>query len=118
MPELKITDNEERSLVLSALISHTFKCREIIKLHNESKDALKENAIELTANKARNELESALTMIAKYYGLHLGDSKFYCLTCAPTAGEEHERMTESDFACWNDCSKCGLGAYYFVPPSV
>jgi hypothetical protein len=118
MPEIKITDNEERSLVLSALISHAFKCRDIIKLHDESKGALKENAIELTASKARSELESALTMIAKYYGLHLGGSKFHCLNCAPAEGDEHDRMAESDFAWWNECSQCGLGAFYFVPPVV
>ena len=46
MPELKITDDTERELVLSALISHAFKCKETIKLHNETKIALKEKAIE------------------------------------------------------------------------
>lgn len=118
MSELKITDDKERALILSALISHASKCRETIKLHNETKEALKENAIALTAEKARNEMEAALTMIAKYYGLHLGNSKFYCLDCAPTEGEEHERMTEAMFARWSECSKCGKGAYYFVEPKV
>ena len=107
MSELKITDDKERALILSALISHASKCRETIKLHNETKEALKENAIALTAEKARSEMEEALTMIAKYYGLHLGNSKFYCLSCAPTAGEEHERMTDEMFARWGECSKCG-----------
>ncbi len=118
MSELKITDEKERSLILSALISHAFKCKETIKLHNETKDALKENAIVLAAQKAKDEMEAALTMIAKYYGLHLGNSKFYCLDCAPAAGEEHERMTEAVFARWNECSSCGHGAYYFVAPKV
>ena len=118
MSELRITDDKERALILSALISHASKCRETIKLHNETKEALKENAIALTAEKARSEMEEALTMIAKYYGLHLGNSKFYCLDYAPSAGEEHERMTEAIFARWSECSKCGKGAYYFVEPKV
>ena len=41
MSELKITDDKERSLILSALISHASKCKETIRLHNETKDALK-----------------------------------------------------------------------------
>lgn len=118
MPELKITDENERSLILSALISHAYKCKDIIKLHNETKGALKENSIELAAQKAENEMEAALTMIAKYYGLHLGNSKFYCLSCAPSKGEEHDRMTEAQFAWSNECSKCGNGAYYFVAPKI
>ena len=118
MGELKITDDQERSLILSALISHAYKCKETIKLHSETKDALKENAIVRIAEKAQDELEAALTMIAKYYGLHLGNSKFYCLNCAPAAGEEHDRMTEAVFARWNECSRCGNGAYYFVAPKV
>jgi hypothetical protein len=118
MIELKITDDHERSLVLSALISHAYKCRDIINLHNETKDALKENAMVLTAEKAKNEMHEALTMIAKYYGLHLGNSKFYCLNCAPSEGEEHDRMSQAEFAWWNDCSKCGNGAYYFVEPKL
>jgi len=118
MPELKITDENERSLVLSALISRVCKCRDIIKLHKEKKDALKENTIQITAEKAQREFSDSLTMIAKYYGVHLGTSKFYCLDCAPSAGEEYDRMTESEFARWNDCSNCGLGAYYFVSPDM
>lgn len=118
MPDLKITDDNERSLVLSALISHVYKCKSIINLHNETKDALKDNAIVLTAEKAKNEMHEALTMIAKYFGVHLSNSKFYCLTCAPSEGEEHDRMTQAEFAWWNECSKCGNGAYYFVPPKL
>lgn len=118
MPELKITDDKEQALILSALISHAFKCQDTIKLHNESKAALGDKAIERIAEKAKNEMESALTLIAKYYGMHLGNSKFYCLTCAPGEGEEHERMSEADFAWANECSKCGNGAYYFVAPKV
>lgn len=105
-------------MILSALISHACKCKETIKLHNETKDALKENAITLTAQKAKNEMEAALTMIAKYYGLHLGNSKFYCLNCAPDQGDEHDRMAEASFAWANECSKCGNGAYYFVAPKI
>lgn len=116
MPELKITDDVERSLILSALISHAFKCKETIKLHEETKDALKDKAIVRIAERAKAEMEAALTMIAKYYGQHLGNSKFYCLTCAPNDGEEYERMTKADFAWSNECSSCGNGAYYFVPP--
>ena len=118
MPELKITDEQERELILSALISHAFKCKEIISLHAETKDALKENAITRTAQKSSHELHAALTMIAKYYGIHLGNSKFYCLNCAPEQGEEHDRMTEADFAWCNECSSCGNGAYYFVAPKI
>ena len=118
MSELKITDDKERSLILSALISHASKCKETIRLHNETKDALKENNIAVTAQNAKGEMEAALTMIAKYYGLHLGNSKFYCLDCAPTEGEEHDRMTEAMFARWSECSSCGKGAYYFVEPKV
>lgn len=118
MADLKIIDNAERDLVLSALISHVHKCRDIIRLHNESKDALKENAITSIAQKANNEMHGALTMIAKYYGVHLANSKFYCLDCAPSQGEEHERMRQTDFAWVNECSKCGNGAYYFVEPKV
>ena len=118
MSELKITDDKERSLILSALISHASKCRDTMKLHSETKEALKENAIALTAEKAKNEMEEALTMIAKYYGLHLGNSKFYCLDCAPVAGEENDRMTDAMFARWGECSNCGKGAYYFVAPKV
>jgi hypothetical protein len=118
MPELKITDEKERGLILTALISHAFKCRDTIKLHNETKDALGDNAIVRVADKAKTEMEAALTMIAKYYGVHLGNSKFYCLDCAPGEGEEHDRMTEADFAWANECVKCGNGAYYFVAPKV
>lgn len=118
MPELKITDNAERDLLLSALISHVHKCRDVIKLHDESKDALKENAITSIAQKANSEMHAALTMIAKYYGVHLANSKFYCLNCAPTDGEEHDRMSQSEFAWVNECSKCGNGAYYFVEPKI
>lgn len=118
MAQLNITDERERELVLSALINHAFKCKEIIKLHNETKDALKEKAINSIAAKAKSEMEATLTMIAKYYGLHLGNSKFYCLDCAPKEGEEHDRMNQADFAWANDCSKCGKGAYYFVAPKV
>jgi len=118
MSELKITDDKERALILSALISNASKCRETMKLHSETKEALKENAIAVTAQNAKGEMEAALTMIAKYYGLHLGNSKFYCLDCAPTEGEEHDRMTEAMFARWSECSSCGKGAYYFVEPKV
>lgn len=118
MPELKITDDQEQALILSALISHAFKCNETIKLHNETKDALKDKAIMRVAEKATSEMEAALTMIAKYYGMHLGNSKFYCLNCVPAAGEEHDRMIEADFARRNDCSTCGNGAYYFVVPKI
>ncbi len=118
MPELKISDDKERELVLSALISHAFKCKETIKLHNETKDALGDKAIVRIAEKAKNEMEAALTLIAKYYGLHLGNSKFYCLNCAPGEGEEHKRMTEASFAWAYECSKCGNGAYYFVAPKI
>lgn len=118
MAELKIADEQERALVLSALISHVFKCKETLTLHEESKDALKENAITQVAQKAKREMEAALTMIAKYYGMHMGNSKFYCLSCAPIEGEEHERMTEASFAWVNDCSKCGNGAFFFVAPKV
>ncbi len=118
MPELKITDNKEHELVLSALISHAFKCKETIKLHNQTKDALKEKAISRIAEKASTEMHAALTMIAKYYGVHLSNSKFYCLDCAPSEGEEHERMTAVEFAWSNDCNGCGNGAYYFVAPKI
>ena len=118
MPELKITDEKERSLVLSALISHAFKCKETIKIHNETKGALGDKAITLTAQKANDEMHAALTMIAKYYGIHLGNSMFYCLNCAPSHGEEHDRMVQVEFAWWNECRKCGNGAYYFVAPKV
>lgn len=118
MTELKITDDQERSLILSALISHAHKCKDVMKLHQETKDALKDKAISSIAEKAKSEMESALMMIAKYYGVHLGNSKFYCLNCAPSEGEEHERMTEAVFARWNECSNCGNGAYYFVAPRV
>ncbi len=118
MAELKITDEQERALILSALISHAFKCKETIKLHNETKDALKDKAIGRIAQKATTEMEAALTMIAKYYGVHLGNSKFYCLNCAPADGEEHDRMTEADFAWSNECCSCGNGAYYFVAPKI
>jgi hypothetical protein len=118
MPELKINDENERSLVLSALISHAHRCRDIINLHKETKDALKENALNVTAEKAQREFHDALTMIAKYYGIHLGSSKFYCLNCAPSEGAEHDRMSEAEFARWNECSNCGLGAYYFVSPEM
>lgn len=118
MPKLTITDDNERNLILSALISHAHKCREIIKLHNETKDGLKEKAIKLTAEKAEKELNEALAMIAKYYGIHMGNSKFYCLNCAPAEGEEASRMTETDFARLNECSSCGFGAFYFVAPKV
>lgn len=118
MPDLKITDDNERSLVLSALISHVYKCKSIINLHNETKDALKGNAIVLTAEKANVEMHEALTMIAKYFGVHLSNSKFYCLDCAPSEGAEHDRMTQAEFAWWNECSKCGNGAYYFVEPKL
>lgn len=118
MAELKITDDKEQALILSALISHAFKCKEAIKLHNETKDALKDKALVRVAEKATNEMEAALTMIAKYYGMHLGNSKFYCLNCAPAAGEEHDRMTEEKFAWSNECSSCGNGAYYFVAPKI
>jgi hypothetical protein len=118
MAELKITDEQERALILSALISHTFKCKETVKLYNETKDALKDKAIGRIAQKANDEIEAALTMIAKYYGVHLGNSKFYCLDCAPSQGEEHDRMIEAVFAWSNECSSCGNGAYYFVPPKV
>lgn len=116
MSELKITDDQERALVLKALISHAFKCKEVIKLHDETKEALKEKAIVFTAEKATDEMQAALTMIAKYYGIHMGNSRFYCLDCAPTEGAEHDRMTEAEFAWSNDCSNCGNGAYYFVAP--
>lgn len=118
MPNLTISDDNERSLMLSALISHAHKCREIIKLHSETKAGLKENAIKLTAEKAERELNEALAMIAKYYGIHLGNSKFYCLNCAPSEGDEALRMTETDFARLNECSSCGFGAFYFVAPKV
>ena len=64
MSEMKITNDKERMLILSALISHASKCRETIKLHSETKEALKENAIALTAEKAKNEMEEALTVAA------------------------------------------------------
>ncbi|HEY9684258.1 MAG TPA: hypothetical protein V6C86_21950 [Oculatellaceae cyanobacterium] len=118
MPELRITDEKERELILSALISHAFKCQDTLKLHNETKDALKENAITLIAERAKSEMEAALTMVAKYYGVHLANSKFYCLNCAPSSGEERERMTDAGFARLNECSNCGMGAYYFVPPKI
>lgn len=118
MPALKITDEKEQALILSALISHAFKCKETIKLHNETKDALKDKAIVRVAEKAAGEMQAALTMVAKYYGVHLGNSKFYCLDCAPGSGEEYDRMKETDFAWWNDCSSCGNGAFYFVEPKV
>lgn len=118
MIALKITDDKEQALILSALISHAFKCKETIKLHNETKDALKDKAIVRVAEKASDEMQAALTMIAKYYGIHLGNSKFYCLDCAPGAGEEHDRMKETEFAWGNECSSCGNGAFYFVEPKV
>lgn len=118
MVELKITDDSERSLILNALISHARKCKETINLHNQTKDALKDKSIEVMAERATTEMTTALTMIAKYYGVHLGGSKFYCLDCAPSQGEEHDRMTEAEFAWWNECSNCGNGAYYFVAPKI
>jgi hypothetical protein len=118
MPELKITDDNERQLILSALISHVYKCKDTINLHNQTKNALGDKAMVLTAEKATAEMHDALTMIAKYYGVHLGGSKFYCLNCAPAKGEEHDRMTQAEFAWWNECTSCGNGAYYFVEPKI
>lgn len=118
MSDLKITDDRERELILRSLISHAFKCKETLKLHNETKDALGDKAIVNIAEQAKNEMENALTMVAKYYGVHLANSKFYCLDCAPNEGDEHERMSEASFAWTNECSKCGNGAYYFVAPKV
>ncbi len=118
MAELKITDEKERALILSALISHAHKCKDTIKLHEETKDALKDKAIVRIADKATDEMHAALTMIAKYYGVHLGNSKFYCLDCAPSQGAEHDRMIEAEFAWSNECSSCGNGAYYFVEPKI
>lgn len=118
MPELKITDEKERELILSALISHAHKCNDTLKLHKETKDALGDKAITRIADRAKTEMESALTLIAKYYGVHLGNSKFYCLNCAPATGEEHDRMIEASFAWTNECRNCGNGAYYFVPPKI
>lgn len=115
---LNITDDKERELILSALISHAFKCKETIKLHDETKEELKDKAIARIAQKASDEMHAALTMIAKYYGVHLSNSKFYCLDCAPRQGEEHDRMAEAEFAWSNDCSSCGNGAYYFVAPKI
>ena len=118
MSDLKITDKQEQELVLRALITHVFKCKETIKLHNETKKALGDKAIIHIAEQAKNEAETALTMIAKYFGQHLANSKFYCLDCAPADGEEHDRMSEVSFASTNDCSSCGKGAYYFVEPKI
>jgi ribosomal protein S26 len=118
MVELKITDRQEVDLISRALISHAFKCKNTLKLHNETKDALGEAAITQVAASAKAEMETALTMLAKYFGTHLANSKFYCLDCAPTAGEEHGRMKEASFAWTNECSNCGKGAYYFVEPNI
>ena len=119
MRELKIKDEKEQELILSALISHCFKCKETLKLHDETKEALGDKAIERIADKAKAEMEAALTMAAKYYGVHLANSKFYCLNCAPTEGEEYDRMTYPAFARQSECSKCfSLSAYYFVPPKI
>lgn len=118
MAELKITDNSERELVMRALISHAFKCKDTLKLHEESKEALGDKTIVNIAAQAKSEMESALTMVAKYFGVHLANSKFYCLNCAPSEGEEHERMSEESFAWTNECSACGKGAYYFVAPKI
>lgn len=118
MPDLKITDDRERELVLRALISHAFKCKDTLKLHEETKAALGDKAIDNVAAQAKIEMESALTMVAKYFGVHLANSKFYCLNCAPGEGEEHDRMSEAAFAWTNECSKCGNGAYYFVAPKI
>jgi hypothetical protein len=116
--DLKISDNSERDIVLRALISHAFKCKETLKLHNETKVALGDKAITSIAEQAQSDMESALTMVAKYFGVHLANSKFYCLNCAPGEGEEHERMSEASFAWTNECSTCGNGAYYFVAPKI
>lgn len=118
MTDLNITDDSERELVLRALISHAFKCKETLKLHDETKSALGDKAIVSVANQAKTDIESALTMVAKYFGVHLANSKFYCLNCAPSEGEEHDRMSEATFAWTNECSTCGNGAYYFVPPKI
>lgn len=118
MPDLKITDAQERELILRALISHAYKCKDTLKLHAETKDALKDKAITTIADQAKSEMESALTMVAKYFGVHLANSKFYCLDCAPSQGAEFDRMSEAKFAWSNECSKCGNGSYYFVPPKV
>lgn len=118
MTDLNITDDRERELVLRALISHAFKCKETLKLHDETKKTLGEKAIVSVATQAKNDIESALTMVAKYFGVHLANSKFYCLNCAPSEGEEHDRMKEASFAWTNECSTCGNGAYYFVPPKI
>ena len=118
MTELKITDNRERELILRALISHAYKCKDTLKLHNETKEALGDKTIVTIAEQAKIEMESALTMAAKYFGVHLANSKFYCLNCAPSEGAEHERMSEASFAWTNECSTCGKGAYYFVAPKI
>lgn len=118
MTDLRITDDREQDLVLRALISHAFKCKDTLKLHNETKNALGDKAITTVAEQAKDEMEAALTMVAKYFGVHLANSKFYCLQCAPSSGEEHERMAEVPFARASECSKCGYGAFYFVAPKL
>lgn len=84
--DLKITNNNERELVMRALISHALKCKETLKLHSDSKDALGTNEIINIAAQAKGVMESALRMLAKYFGVHLANSKFYCLSCAPNEG--------------------------------
>ncbi len=118
MTDLKISDDRERELILRALISHAFKCKETLKLHDETKNALGDKAIVTVAAQAKTEMESALTMVAKYFGVHLANSRFYCLNCAPSEGEEYDRMSEAAFAWTNECSTCGHGAYYFVAPKI
>ncbi len=118
MLELKITDKQELDLVSRALITHAFKCKDTLRLHQETKDALGEAAITNIAASAKTEMETALTMLAKYFGTHLANSKFYCLDCAPTEGDEQARMKEASFAWTNECSNCGKGAYYFVEPQI
>lgn len=52
MPELNITDDAEQALVLSALISHCNKCRDTIKLHEETKAALDKSSSRTAASVA------------------------------------------------------------------
>jgi hypothetical protein len=53
MHELKITDDRERELILRSLITHAFKCKDTIKLHNETKIALGDAAIVHIAEQAK-----------------------------------------------------------------
>jgi len=88
-------------------------------LHNEAKEALKDNAMVLTAQKATNEMQAALTMIENFTACIWAIQNFIVLTVRLVRAKSiNPRMTEASFAWANECSKCGNGTYYFVAPLV